>query len=65
MPPITDTELRKVSGGFDPGAGNWVHRGLDLSTPTEITPAEIMIRSCVWSPDAKDFTPRQDRCFAR
>ena len=41
MPPITDTELRKVSGGFDPGAGNWVHRGLDLSTPTEITPAEI------------------------
>lgn len=31
----------------------------------EITPAEIVIRACVWSPDAKDFTPRQDRCFAR
>ncbi len=31
----------------------------------EITPAEITIRACVWSPDAKDFTPRLDRCFAR
>ena len=41
MPEIAAAELRKVSGGFDPDAGNWVHRGLDLSTPTEITDAEI------------------------
>ncbi|HEX4737336.1 MAG TPA: hypothetical protein VH331_07230 [Allosphingosinicella sp.] len=40
MPEITTTELRKVSGGFDPDSGNWVHRGLDLSKPTELTPEE-------------------------
>src|SRR3546814_19070756 len=34
-------ELRKVSGGFDPDRGNWVHRGLDLSKPTEISQEEI------------------------
>ena len=41
MPTITQNELRKVSGGFDPAGGNWVHRGLDLSAPTQITPEEI------------------------
>lgn len=41
MATIDTTELRKVSGGFDPANGNWVHRGLDLSTPTEITQEEI------------------------
>ena len=41
MPEIAATELRKVSGGFNPDTGNWVHRGLDLSTPTEITDEEI------------------------
>lgn len=37
---LAPTELRKVSGGFDPASGNWIHRGLDLSTPTEITDDE-------------------------
>lgn len=41
MPQIELSELRKVSGGFDPASGNWVHRGLDLSKPTEITQREI------------------------
>ncbi len=41
MASLSTPELRKVSGGFDPDNGNWVHRGLDLSTPTEITQAEI------------------------
>src|SRR3954471_3728847 len=40
MPEISVTELRKVSGGFDPAAGNWVHRGLDLSRPTELSDEE-------------------------
>ncbi|WP_156679270.1 hypothetical protein [Sphingomonas profundi] len=40
MAQIELTELQKVSGGFDPRSGNWVHRGLDLSKPTELTPAE-------------------------
>lgn len=31
----------------------------------EITPAEVRIRANVWSKDARDFTPREDRCFAR
>ncbi len=40
---MTDTveRLRAINHGFDPDSGNWVHRGLDLSTPTEITPEEI------------------------
>ncbi|MGE0233294.1 MAG: hypothetical protein AB7S46_16060, partial [Flavobacteriaceae bacterium] len=41
MSEIAETELRKVSGGFDPDSGNWVHRGLDLSAPTTITDDEI------------------------
>ena len=41
MPQNNPSELRKMSGGFDPAVGNWMHRGLDLSKPTEITPAEI------------------------
>ena len=40
MTTITKDELRKVSGGFNPDAGNWVHRGLDLSKPTELSPDE-------------------------
>ncbi len=31
----------------------------------EVTPAELRLRACVWTPDAGDFTPREDRCFAR
>ncbi|EQB14315.1 hypothetical protein [Novosphingobium lindaniclasticum] len=34
-------DRRQVSGGFAPASGNWVHRGLDLSAPTTITPEEI------------------------
>jgi hypothetical protein len=41
MAHIDESELRKVSGGFDPANGNWIHRGLDLSKPTEITQQEI------------------------
>lgn len=41
MGQITSAELRKLSGGWDPANGQWVHRGLDLSKPTEITPEEI------------------------
>lgn len=41
MAEIDVNDLRKVSGGFDPSRGNWMHRGLDLSTPTEITQEEI------------------------
>jgi hypothetical protein len=41
MPQIALSELRKVSGGFDPSSGHWIHRGLDLSKPTEITKEEI------------------------
>jgi hypothetical protein len=41
MSQIAVSELRKVSGGFDPSNGNWVHRGLDLSRPTEISDDEI------------------------
>jgi hypothetical protein len=37
---MSDKELRQVSGGFDPARGNWVHRGLDLSKPTELTDEE-------------------------
>lgn len=32
--------LRAINHGFDPERGNWVHRGLDLSRPTELTPEE-------------------------
>jgi hypothetical protein len=32
--------LRAINHGFDPSNGNWVHRGLDLSRPTELTPEE-------------------------
>jgi 3',5'-cyclic AMP phosphodiesterase CpdA len=31
----------------------------------EVSPAEIRIRACVWSNEANDFTPREDRCFSR
>jgi 3',5'-cyclic AMP phosphodiesterase CpdA len=31
----------------------------------EVTPRELRIRACVWSDDARDFTPRADRVFAR
>ncbi|WP_161956756.1 hypothetical protein [Sphingosinithalassobacter portus] len=41
MSEIAEAELRKISGGFNPDKGNWFHRGLDLSRPTEITPEEI------------------------
>lgn len=33
-------ELRAINHGFDPSRGNWIHRGLDLSKPTEITQEE-------------------------
>ena len=33
-------QLRAINHGFDPSAGNWVHRGLDLSKPTELAPGE-------------------------
>ncbi|WP_156679281.1 hypothetical protein [Sphingomonas profundi] len=32
--------LRAINHGFDPRGGHWVHRGLDLSTPTEISADE-------------------------
>ena len=32
--------LRAINHGFDTARGQWVHRGLDLSRPTEITPEE-------------------------
>ncbi|WP_313807480.1 hypothetical protein [Sphingobium sp.] len=32
--------LRAINHGFDPANGNWVHRGLDLSTPCAITEQE-------------------------
>lgn len=31
----------------------------------EVSPTELVLRACVWSQDAGDFTPREDRCFAR
>jgi hypothetical protein len=31
----------------------------------EVTPGELRIRACAWSDEAKDFTPREDRVFAR
>lgn len=37
---VTIERLRAINHGFDPDNGNWVHRGLDLSTPTEITQEE-------------------------
>jgi hypothetical protein len=39
---MTETveQLRAINHGFDPANGNWVHRGLDLSTPTELKPEE-------------------------
>ena len=39
---MTETveQLRAINHGFDPSNGNWVHRGLDLSTPTELTAEE-------------------------
>ena len=36
----TIEQLRAINHGFDPATGNWVHRGLDLSKPTELTPEE-------------------------
>lgn len=37
----TISTLRAINHGFDPRRGNWVHRGLDLSNPTETTPEEV------------------------
>lgn len=31
----------------------------------EVTPQELRLRACVWSDEARDFEPRQDRVFAR
>lgn len=31
----------------------------------EVTPTEITLRACVWTASANDFTPREDRSFAR
>jgi 3',5'-cyclic AMP phosphodiesterase CpdA len=31
----------------------------------EVEPREVRIRACVWTNDVDDFTPREDRCFAR
>ena len=31
----------------------------------EVSSAELRLRACVWSRDAHDFTPRDDRVFAR
>lgn len=31
----------------------------------EVSPAELRIRACVWSVDARDFEPRPDRVFPR
>lgn len=36
----TIEQLRAINHGFDPDNGNWVHRGLDLSKPTELAPGE-------------------------
>lgn len=41
MSQIEPAELRALSGGWDPARGQWIHRGLDLSKPTEITPQEV------------------------
>jgi hypothetical protein len=38
--PSAIEQLRAINHGFDPARGNWVHRGLDLSKPTEITEQE-------------------------
>lgn len=40
MEKLDNAALRKVSGGFDPREGNWIHRGLDLSKPTELSEEE-------------------------
>ena len=31
----------------------------------EVTPRQLTLRSCVWSDEAKEFEPRQDRTFTR
>lgn len=31
----------------------------------EVMPGRLVLRACVWSADARDFTPRQDREFPR
>lgn len=31
----------------------------------EISASELRIRACVWTTETADFTPREDRCFAR
>lgn len=31
----------------------------------EVTPAEVVVRACVWSSEASDFTPRNDRIYPR
>lgn len=31
----------------------------------EVDATEVRIRACVWTKDADDFTPREDRCFSR
>src|SRR3546814_14504862 len=36
----TIEQLRAINHGFDPDRGNWVHRGPDLSKPTELAPGE-------------------------
>ena len=37
----TVEELRAINHGFDPDNGHWVHRGLDLSKPAELTAEEV------------------------
>jgi hypothetical protein len=39
---MTETieQLRAINHGFDPDSGNWIHRGLDLSKPTELSAEE-------------------------
>src|SRR4051794_39884894 len=37
-----NTEVRALSGGWGPANGQWIHPGLDLSKPTQITPEEII-----------------------
>ncbi|MEW6598771.1 MAG: hypothetical protein AB1429_14905 [Pseudomonadota bacterium] len=41
MSTITATDLRKLASGWDPASGQWVHRGLDLSSPTTLTAEEV------------------------
>jgi hypothetical protein len=38
---MEEVQKRQLACGWDPASGQWIHRGLDLSKPTEITPEEI------------------------